>query len=82
MFDAFGKEYLDFSAGIAVNALGEAARWARWADAVRAVARDARTRFSSPPRCGPPRTLRRGWLPRVLRQRRVEGLRAGLLAAC
>ena len=25
MYDAYGKEYLDFAAGIAVNALGEAA---------------------------------------------------------
>lgn len=25
MWDAYGKEYLDFAAGIAVNALGE--RW-------------------------------------------------------
>ena len=26
MYDAFGKEYLDFAAGIAVNALGQCPR--------------------------------------------------------
>ena len=28
MWDAHGKEYLDFAAGIAVNALGELGAWA------------------------------------------------------
>jgi hypothetical protein len=32
MWDAYGKEYLDFSAGIAVNALGGQARNPSWRD--------------------------------------------------